>query len=443
MPLLATLWRSRDQLRRDATGERIFPVPDDPRSREGDGAGATAAAVLADATLAGACHLAAYRLRYDADFSHVLAPALRALPLIVVPQILALMVAGVYSYREGRRWLPRLIAGVAGGTAIGSLLIVIRVGVEGVARASLVIGPLLFLLAAFTWRGALGLWRLGRYARALQSATDAMLDRADAEQASVSAGLVGLLRYRELLRNLVLKDLKLKYRGSVFGFLWSLANPLLMIAVYSVAFTYILRVTAEGFLFLLMLGLLAWTFFANAAGMSTGSIVDSGGLVRSVFFPRAVLPVATVLFNFAQYLLTVLVFIPLMLLIYRVPPSWPMLLYPVFLALQVLFAVGIAFLLATATAFFRDVRHILEIALSALFWTTPIVYVFRQVPEALQLPILLSPMSSFVVAYQEIFFYREWPDLSLWLVALTYGIGAFVLGAVVFATYEHRFAEHV
>ena len=120
-----------------------------------------------------------------------------------------------------------------------------------------------------------------------------------------------------------------------------------------------------------MLGLLAWNFFAGSASMSTGAIIDNGGLVKSVLFPRAILPIATVLFNLAQYLLTLVVFMPAMILWYHVPPSAPMLLFPVFLVLQCLFTIGIASMLATATVFFRDVRHLLEVALQVLFWTTP------------------------------------------------------------------------
>src|SRR4051794_9700542 len=136
-----------------------------------------------------------------------------------------------------------------------------------------------------------------------------MDDRA-AVRPSLGRTLRGLFEYGHLLRNLVVKDLKLKYRGSVLGFVWSLANPVLMIAVYTVAFTYILRVRTPGFVFYLMLGVLAWTFFANAVAMPAGAVVDNGGLVRSVWFPRAILPIATVLFNFAQYLLTLAVFLP-------------------------------------------------------------------------------------------------------------------------------------
>lgn len=269
-----------------------------------------------------------------------------------------------------------------------------------------------------------------------------LLDRA-AERDSVARTLVAMVRYRELLKNLVAKDLKLKYRGSVLGFLWSLLNPLLMIGVYTVAFTYILRVHTEGFVFYLMIGILAWTFFANSVTMAAGAIVDNAGLVKSVFFPRAILPVAGVLFNFAQYLLTTLVFLPLMLVIYQVPLSAPMLLFPVFLALQLLFTIGIALMLSTATAFFRDVRHFLEIALAALFWLTPIVYQFDQISPRLRPAILVGPMAPYIVSYQKMFFYREWPSAAMWLLAVSYAAVALAAGMAVMLAKEEQFSEQI
>jgi ABC-type polysaccharide/polyol phosphate export permease len=270
----------------------------------------------------------------------------------------------------------------------------------------------------------------------------AMIDRG-ADRDSFARTAAAMFRYRELLKNLVFKDLKLKYRGSVLGFLWSLANPLLMIGVYTIAFNYILRMRVEGFVFYLMLGILAWTFFANSATMATGAIIDNGGLVKSIFFPRAILPVATVLFNFAQYLLTVLVFLPLMLVLYQVPLSVPMLLFPVFLALQLLFTIGVALILATGTAFFRDIRHFLEIALAALFWVTPIVYQLDQISERLRPLILLTPMSPFIAAYQKIFFYGQWPGPSIWLLAAGYAAAAFVTGTALMLVHEDKFAEQL
>jgi len=269
-----------------------------------------------------------------------------------------------------------------------------------------------------------------------------LVNRSD-EMTTLSAMVTSLYSYRELLKNLVLKDLKLKYRGSAFGFLWSLANPLLMIVVYTVAFTYILRIRGEGFVFYLMLGQLGWTFFAGSAAMSTGAIVDNAGLLKSVAFPRAILPISTVLFNLAQYLLTLSVFLPALMFWYKVPLAAPMLLFPAVLALQALFTIGIALILSTLTAFFRDVRHLLDVALAMLFWTTPIMYQLQDVPERLRLLILLSPASSFVVAYQKLFFYREWPDASLWVVAATYAVGAFIVGAALMLVFEDRFTEQL
>ena len=269
-----------------------------------------------------------------------------------------------------------------------------------------------------------------------------MDDRA-AERPGLERTLRGLARYRHLLRNLVVKDLKLKYRGSVFGFVWSLANPLLMIAVYTIAFTQILQRGTPAFVFYLMLGILPWTFFANAIAMATGSIVDNGGLVRSVWFPRAILPIATVLFNLAQYLLTAVVFLPAMMVIYGVTPSSPMLAFPVFLLLQTLLTIGLALLIAVGTAFFRDVRHFVDVALAVLFWATPVVYETTQLSPRLQQAILLTPLSPYVTAYHDMFYYGRWPAGEVWAAATVYALVALVAGLWLIARVEDRLTEQV
>ena len=268
------------------------------------------------------------------------------------------------------------------------------------------------------------------------------IDRAK-EMESVGAFVLAVFRYRQLVRSLVLRDLRLKYRGSVLGFLWSLLNPLVTIGVYWLAFTYILRTSTVAFPFFLLLGVLPWTFFVNATMMSTGSIVEGGSLLKSVAFPRAVLPISTVLFNLAQFVLALAVFVPVMMVAYRVPLARPMLLFPLFVALQVMFTVGLALLLSTGTAFFRDVRHLLEVTLALLFWLTPIVYDIASVPERLRFPLLLSPMSSFVLAYHQILYRGMWPDPELWYVALTYSIGGLLVGTAVFVGFQGRLAEQL
>jgi len=399
-------------------------------------------AVCLDALLGASAYIVSYWLRFDSERLATFLPvAFSTVPLVAGAQILALGALQAYAPRPKASWLSRVVAGIALGTAASALLLRITVGFQGISRMALAADALLLSIAAVGWRGVWVL-RARVRARALARASvGELVDRAD--EMTLGVVLVSLYRYRSLLKTLVLKDLKLKYRGSVFGFLWSLANPLLMIVVYTLAFTFILGIRGEMFVFYLMLGQLAWTFFASSTMMSTGSIVDNTGLLRTVRFPRAILPIATVLFNFAQYLLTTAVFLPIMIVWYRIPLVEPMILFPAVLVLQVAFTIGIALILATTTVFFRDVRHLVEVALAVLFWTTPIVYELDRVPERLRLLILLSPMSPFVVAYQKLFFFREWPDATLWLVAITYAVGAFVVGIALVLAFEDSFTEQL
>ena len=398
--------------------------------------------VFLDALLGVSAYIASYWLRFDSERLAAFLPlAWSTVPLVVGAQILALGTLQAYAPRPKASWLSRVVAGIVLGTGGAAALLWVAVGLQGMSRMAFAADALLLSVAAIGWRGVWVL-RARVRARALARASVAeLVDRAD--EMTLGTVLVSLYRYRSLLKALVLKDLKLKYRGSVFGFLWSLANPLLMIVVYTLAFTFILGMRTKMFAFYLMLGQLAWAFFASSMMMSTASIVDNSGLLRTVVFPRAILPIATVLFNFAQYLLTIAVFLPLMFAWYRIPLVEPMLLFPVVLVLHVAFTIGIALILATITVFFRDVRHLVEVALAVLFWLTPIVYELDRVPERLRLLILLSPMSPFVIAYQKLLFFREWPEATVCLVAVIYAVGAFVAGVALVLAFEDRLTEQL
>jgi len=277
--------------------------------------------------------------------------------------------------------------------------------------------------------------------RKTSTADPELVDAAGADLGPIGS-LVSLVQYRELIRNLVFKDLKLKYRGSVFGFLWSLLNPMVMIVVYLVAFKYIMAIRGSGFVFLLLLGILPWTFFASSAGMGAGAIVDNGGLLKTVHFPRAVLPISSVLFNLAQFLLTILVFLPVMLAIYRTP-SPALLLFPLVVVLQLAMTAGVALALAAGAAYFRDVRHLLDIVLMVMFWTTPIIYEYDKIPEVWRKVLFLSPMTPFVLAYQQICFYGRVPDLEVCIAAILYAAAAFCGGFLLFTRFQHDFVEQV
>jgi ABC-type polysaccharide/polyol phosphate export permease len=258
-----------------------------------------------------------------------------------------------------------------------------------------------------------------------------------------SAGLTEWFRFRELLRNLVLRDLRLKYRGSVLGFFWSLANPLVMVGVYSVAFGLILKIATPHYVLYLVTGLLPWGCFAGSLMASTGSVIDGGSLVKAVYFPRAILPIAVVLFNLTQFVMTFAVVLPAVLLVHGMPLTPPMLAFPLLLLLQTLFTVGLALLLATATAFYRDVRHLLDVALQVVFWLTPIIYELKLIPPVLRALAWLAPMTPFIMGYRQCLYYGIWPEPLVWVQATTYAGLAFLAGLRVFRAYEDRFTEQL
>jgi ABC-2 type transport system permease protein len=255
--------------------------------------------------------------------------------------------------------------------------------------------------------------------------------------------MVALYAYRELIRNLVLKDLKLKYRDSALGFLWSLANPLLLIAVFSFVFGHILRGGPTNFAYFLMIGILPWNFFAQSLTMSTGSVLENGSLIRKVAVPMEVFPVSTVLFNLAQYLLALAVFFPAALLFLRVPPSWSWLAFVPILLLQAVFTLGVCLIASTATVFYRDVRHFAEILLTLLFWLTPIVYDVRAVPPSMVTIIHLNPMTYVVLAYQDVLYHSVFPPAERLAAVVVLSLSALAIGVAVFEGQKRRFAEEV
>jgi ABC-type polysaccharide/polyol phosphate export permease len=255
------------------------------------------------------------------------------------------------------------------------------------------------------------------------------------------ASVLHWFQYRELVRNIVLRDLRLKYRGSVLGFLWSLVNPLVVVAIYTLAFSVILRVRTSHYVLYLVTGLLPWGYFAGSASAATGAIIDSGSLVKSVYFPRAILPVSVVLFNLSQFGMTFAVVLPAVLLVYGIAPSPPMLAFVLVLLLQTVFTIGVALLLATATAFFRDVRHLLEIALQVMFWLIPIIYEYDLIPPPLRPISFAVPMTPYIMGYRQSLFYEQWPDPAVWALSTAYAALAFFGGLLVFRKYEDRFTE--
>jgi ABC-2 type transport system permease protein len=225
--------------------------------------------------------------------------------------------------------------------------------------------------------------------------------------ADARAAAQSRVRY-ELLAELVRKDLKVKYKNSALGFVWSLANPLLYLAVFSLVFGFFLKNNVPWFAVLFMSGFLIWSFFNSAALDATGAVVGNANLVRKVRFPRVVLPLASVGFAGVHLVLQLLVFFLFLVPAYPDafgPQLW--LLVPA-LAVTVVFTTAMSLLASSLNVRYRDVQHLLEIALLAWFWLTPIVYPVTVVRDQLARHGLLelfkfymaNPMTAVVVTAQ-------------------------------------------
>ena len=184
-----------------------------------------------------------------------------------------------------------------------------------------------------------------------------------------------LIGYREILGNLIRKELKVKYTSSVLGAAWSMLNPILYLAVFTFVFKVVLTSGVPDFPVYLLSGLLAWNFFATSVSLSARSIVDNGNLVKKVYFPREILPFASMGASLVDFALQSIILVAFMAVFtFSQPYGVNLLLLPLSLLALVLFTGAVALLVAALNVRYRDTQHLLALALMAWFWLTPIVY---------------------------------------------------------------------
>ena len=251
-----------------------------------------------------------------------------------------------------------------------------------------------------------------------------------------------LWSYRELVRNLVVKDFKVRYQGSFIGFLWSLIIPLVMITIYIVAFKVVLRIGIQNYEVFLISGLLPWNFFNIAILMATDAVLGNPALVKKVRFPLIALPLSSVLFNFLHLLLALVVFFPVMIAL-GAPLTPAMVALPLLMLFQVIMTVGLSAFIAGSSVFFQDVRPMTELFLAALFWATPIVYDSQMAPGNIRTLLTLNPMTAIVSGYHDIFYGGMFPSWDVWVAA---SASAIVIGTLGIAFFQHvsgRFGEEM
>jgi ABC-2 type transport system permease protein len=212
-----------------------------------------------------------------------------------------------------------------------------------------------------------------------------------------------ILRYRELISNLVRKELRVKYKNSVLGFLWSLLNPALLLAIYWVVFTKFLGQAIPNFAIFLLSGLLGFNLLSTALSSGVGSLIGNASLVTKVYFPRESLPLSAIGASLMHFFFQLIV-LALALLVFRsgVSPA-ALVLVPAGLVVELILLFGVCLIAAVLNVYFRDVQHLVEIGLLAWFWMTPIVYpigFLQQNLGHLWLFSFLNPMTAITLAYQ-------------------------------------------
>jgi lipopolysaccharide transport system permease protein len=253
------------------------------------------------------------------------------------------------------------------------------------------------------------------------------------------------MRFSPLFRNLVRREVRQRYRGSVLGLAWTLITPAIMVGAYSVVFKFLLRIQIDNYALFLFLGLTVWQFFMGGTQVASGSLVANASLVTKVRFPRQIVPLASMTGNAFTAGAMLAIALPLCLLLTE-GSRLPLLTLPLLLALLAALTVGVGLLVSAVNVYFRDVEHILAAIALPWIFLSPVFYSFDAVPalqEHAWAEALLhwaNPVAPFIIAIQDAVFWGRWPAVGD--IAYMALVGALVLwaGAVVFRRLEREMA---
>jgi ABC-type polysaccharide/polyol phosphate export permease len=256
-----------------------------------------------------------------------------------------------------------------------------------------------------------------------------------------------LWAYRDLLLNLVKRDLAVRYKRSALGFAWSFLNPLLMMLVFAIVFQVVRPLSVRSYPLFVLAGLLPWTFLAGSLSGASRSITGNAQLIDKVYFPREILPLSVVLANLVNFLLSLVVFLPLALLLGARFGPWTLAL-PVVIGIQLLLVTGLALLLSALNVFYRDTEVVLDVGLTAWFFLTPIFYELELLPnqflgiDVWRFVYTLNPMATLVTDYRYILLY-QYPVIRHTLVPAVLGVVVLLVGWYLFRRAAPAFSEEV
>ncbi len=257
-----------------------------------------------------------------------------------------------------------------------------------------------------------------------------------------------ILRYRNLIGSLLIRDIRSKYVGSVMGVFWAVINPLLLIVLYTYVFSVILKIrwgsnpSTAGYVFYLLCGMLPWIAIHESLSRSTTCIVDNSHLLKSFSFPSKIFPFYLSLSALLNQIIGMSLLIVAIALL-GIKPGYSLILLPVLVLLQFIFMVGLAWFLATAHVFFRDTAPILGVFLLIWMFLTPIFYLESAVPVEFHSLLMLNPLNHLIKAYRAILLEGKMPDASNVLLFGIFAVSICVIGFLAFKRKQPSFVDYL
>jgi ABC-2 type transport system permease protein len=252
-----------------------------------------------------------------------------------------------------------------------------------------------------------------------------------------------IIAYSDMIGSLVKRDLRGKYKGSLLGFLWTFINPLCQIIVYTVVFSVIVRSSLDKFYVYMIVGMIPWLFFDMSLRQGAGCVRYQGDMIKKIYFPREVLPIACVTSNFVNMLFCfIIVFI--VMIFSGVGFSIKALFFlPLVMGIEYMLSLGFALMVSAGTVFFKDLEHIVTVVLMAWIYGTPILYDLSIVPQSIKWIFLVNPMTAVIESYQRILYYKVVPTVHDLVYATVFAIAIVLIGELIFRKLDDNFAEEL
>jgi len=246
--------------------------------------------------------------------------------------------------------------------------------------------------------------------------------------------------YIDLIIVLTQKEMKVRYKSSFFGYLWSIGHPLAFAFVFFIAFKIVMKIQMEAYALFLIAGLFPWQWFSNSINVSPMVFLGNASLIKKVNFPRNIIPFTIVLQDMIHFILSIPVIV-LFLFIYHKSPSFSWLYgIPLLLIIQLLMTYGFSLMVSSVNLFFRDLERLTNIFTTLFFYFTPIIYPETMIPEKYKSFINLNPLSPLMISWRSLFLNGTLEPIPL-VISFTYGVVAFMFGYLIYKRLSWRFAE--